>query len=179
MKHVNNWLLLATVLLYSCLAFAQHGNAGGAGAGGGMGHSMGRTTTNRGSMRPSNPKGSNPDSSHRMSVSDLLSKNTKLADKLQTLTGMPAQQACDGFRNLGQCVAAAHVSKNLDISFACLKSDMTGQAPAQGTSCPQGTGAKSMSLGKSIQTLKPAADSNAEAKKAQKQASQDIKNSKS
>jgi hypothetical protein len=38
---------------------------------------------------------------------------------------MPAQQACDGFKNLGQWVAAAHVSKNPGISFARMKSDGT------------------------------------------------------
>jgi hypothetical protein len=44
----------------------------------------------------------------------------------------PAQQSCSGFKNLGQCVAAAHVSKNLGIGFACLKSDMTGTAAPAG-----------------------------------------------
>jgi hypothetical protein len=90
---------------------------------------------------------------------------------------MSAQKACSGFKNLGQCVAAAHVSKNLGISFACMKADMTGQAPAQGSSCPAGTGSKSMSLGKSIQALSPNVDQKLEAKKAEKQADADIKNS--
>src|SRR6516162_8372015 len=97
--------------------------------------------------------------------------------RFRPLTGMSAQQACTGFKTLGQCVAAAHVSKNLDISFACLRSDMTGQAPAKGSNCPasaSGTAGKTNSLGKAIQALRPTSDSKTEAKKATKQADQDI-----
>jgi len=115
-----------------------------------------------------------PASTHKMNVDGILSKNPAIGDKIQSLTGMPASQACTGFKNLGQCVAAAHVSKNLRISFDCLKSDMTGTAP-QGTSCPAGTGTKSMSLGKAIQTLDPTADQKAESKKGQTEAKQDMK----
>lgn len=39
------------------------------------------------------------------------------------------------------------------------------------------TGSKSMSLGKAIQTLRPTSDSKTEAKKAYKQADEDIKES--
>jgi len=110
-------------------------------------------------------------------------ENTKLSDKIASLTGESAQQSCSGFKNLGQCVAAAHVSKNLGISFACLKSDMTGTAaptgsnyPA-GTSTTAGTSTKTMSLRKAIQTLSPMANSKTEAKKGEEQASQDLKDS--
>jgi len=92
-------------------------------------------------------------------MDQLLTQNTKLSDKIASLTGESAQRACSGFKNLGQCVAAAHVSKNLGMSFACLKSDMTGSAPASGSTCPAGTGTKAVSLGKSIQTLSPNANS--------------------
>lgn len=112
---------------------------------------------------------------HHMTTDQQLAKNSKLAGKIEHLTGMPAQQACSGFKNLGQCVAAAHVSKNLGISFACMKSDMTGTAPAAGSVCPAGTGSKSMSLGKAIQTLDPGADNKLEAKKGEKEADQDLK----
>jgi hypothetical protein len=108
-------------------------------------------------------------------MDQLLTQNTKLSDKISSLTGESSQQSCTGFKNLGQCVAAAHVSKNLGISFACLKSDMTGTAPASGTTCPAGTGTKSWSLGKSIQTLSPTVNSKTEAKKGQQQADQDLK----
>jgi hypothetical protein len=55
---------------------------------------------------------------------------------------------------------------------------MTGQPPAKGSACPAGTGSKSLSLGKTIQTLDPKADSKLESKKATKQADADIKDSK-
>jgi hypothetical protein len=121
-------------------------------------------------------KATNSGSTHQASVNDIPAKNPAIGGKIETLTGMSASQACTGFKNLGQCVAAAHVSKNLGISFDCLRSDMTGTAP-QGTSCPAGTGSKSMSLGKAIQTLDPQADHKAESKKGETEAQQDIKTS--
>jgi hypothetical protein len=101
------------------------------------------------------------------SPSDVLSHNTVIGDKIKTLTGEDAQTACGGFRNLGQCVAAAHVAKNLNIpgGFDALKAQVTG------------TGA--VSLGKAIGNLAPSANSKSEAKKANKQASADMKNASS
>jgi len=58
-----------------------------------------------------------------------------------------------------------------------MKADMTGQAPPTGSSCPAGTGSKTMSMGKSIQTLRPTADSKSEVKKANEQAEDDLKQS--
>ncbi len=91
-------------------------------------------------------------------ASEILSKNTKLSSKISTLTGMPADKACSGFKNLGQCMAAAHVSKNLGISFADLKAKMMGGD----------------SLGKSIQALDPQADAKTAIKKAHQQAKDDL-----
>lgn len=184
MKYLHVSALALAVALYCLPAAAQHGHAGGGtGMGGGMGSSMGHGagagSASHGDMNGNMSKGSNSGSAHGMTMDQLLSKNTKLSDKIHSLTGISAQDACDGFKNLGQCVAAAHVSKNLDISFACLKSDMTGQAPASGAKCPEGTGAKTLSLGKSIQTLSPTANSKTESKKATQQADQDLKDSKS
>ena len=104
---------------------------------------------------------SHPDVAHS-SPSEVLSHNTMIADKIKALTGQDAQTACGGFKNLGQCVAAAHVAKNLDIpgGFDALKAKMTG------------TGA--VNLGKAIQVLAPNADAKAEAKKANHQASDDM-----
>lgn len=176
MKHLHVSVLALAVALYCAPAWAQHGHPGGMGGStaGGMGHGASSHDMNANANANAN---SNPGSAHGMTASQILTKNTVLAGKIQTLTGMSAQQACDGFKNLGQCVAAAHVSKNLGISFACLKDDMTGTAPAQGTSCPAGTGASKMSLGKAIQTMSPHANSKTEAKKATQQADDDIKNS--
>jgi hypothetical protein len=91
--------------------------------------------------------------------------DSKLSQNLQKLlpSGTTPQQACSGFKNLGQCVAAIHASHNLGISFTDLKTKMTGSSPE--------------SLGKAIQDLKPAADSKSETKKANQQAKDDMQQS--
>jgi hypothetical protein len=101
------------------------------------------------------------------SPSDVLSHNTAIAGKIKALTGQDAATACSGFKNLGHCVAAAHVAKNLNIpgGFDALKAKMTGKG--------------SVSLGKAIQELAPNADAKAESKKANKQAEQDVNESNS
>jgi hypothetical protein len=105
---------------------------------------------------------SHSDMSHG-SPSEVLSHNTAIAGKIKTLTGEDAKTACSGFKNIGQCVAAAHVAKNLDIpgGFDALKAKMTGSG--------------SVSLGKAIEQLAPNANAKSEAKKAQKQADDDMK----
>jgi hypothetical protein len=96
-------------------------------------------------------------------VGDQLARNTQLSSRLQGLlpVGTDISQASSGFKNLGQFVAAAHVSRNLNIPFDQLKAKMTG-----------------MSLGKAIHELNPDVDAKAEAKKAEQQAKQDIQASK-
>ncbi len=165
--------LLVAVLALSTFAFAQRGGGGGgrpAGAGPGMGSSMGSSMghgngsgSDMGSGMSTGHGGSMSNASGK-TASDLLTQNTKLNDNLQKLLpqGMSPQQACSGFKNLGQCVAAIHVSHNLDIPFADLKSKMTGSG--------------SVSLGKAITALKPSANAKAESKKAQGQANQDLQN---
>jgi hypothetical protein len=171
MKMTRIAMLSLAVVLYATSALAQqtHGAAGGH-MGANMGHSMGHGAS-------ASDHGNGGGGSSQKAIDSVLAKNPKIGQKIQSLTGEPASQACAGFKNLGQCVAAAHVSKNLNISFACLSSDMTGQAPAQGTTCPAGTGTKSMSLGKAIQTLSPTADFKAQGKKGETQAQQDLKRS--
>ena len=173
MKHGYVSSLAFAVALYCAPAFAQHGHGVGGGSGVGSSHA---------SANSAGAKGSGAAATHGKTMDQLLVKNTKLSDKIASLTGESAQQACSNFKNLGQCVAAAHVSKNLGISFACLKSDMTGTAPSSDSTCPAGTGTKTngtktMSLGMSIRSLSPAANSKSEAKKAQHQTDQDLKDS--
>jgi hypothetical protein len=107
---------------------------------------------------------SNADMMHA-SPSDVLSHNTAIAGKVKALTGQDADTACGGFKSLGQCVAAAHVAKNLDIpgGFAALKAKTTG------------TGA--VSLGKAIEQLAPGVNAKSESKKAHKQAEEDMRES--
>ena len=182
MKITRIAMLSLAVVLYTTAALAQHGNSGAAGGGAagggtGMGAAMGHGSGLDNHGNPGNTNAGSSGSTQKMSVNDILSKNPAIGDKIQSLTGMPASQACTGFKNLGQCVAAAHVSKNLRITFDCLRSDMAGTAPLSTSNCPVGTGAKSVSLGKSIQALDPNAESKSESKKGQTQAQQDLKNS--
>ena len=90
-----------------------------------------------------------------------LPHNPKLAAKLQPLlpAGMTMEQAAGGFRNQGQFIAALHVSQNLGIPFADLKMKMV---------------ADGMSLGQSIQSLRPSADADVEAERAMTEARRDL-----
>ena len=149
----------------------------GGGMGGGSNGSMGRDAGVPADHGSSHAAASSPDT--------VLSRNSKLDSTLTANLqskgllpkGTDLKDACSGFKNLGQCVAAIHVSHNRNISFDCLKADMTGQAPAAGSSCPAGTGSSKMSLGKAIQTLDPQANAKSEAKQASKAANADIKES--
>lgn len=117
------------------------------------------------------------------SPTNVLNKNSKLdstlTSNLQSKGLLPAgtdlKDACSGFKNLGQCVAAIHVSHNLNIPFACMQANMTGIAPAAGTTCPAGTGSSKLSLGKSIRALSPNADAKAESKTGESEANADLK----
>lgn len=170
MKKILALSLSTAVALSVAPVFAQHGH----GAGGGMGRG-GINHANTGHAAGST--GTAAAATHGKTMDQLLTKNTKLSDKIASLTGEPAQHACAGFKNLGQCVAAAHVSKNLNLSFACLKSDMTGTAPPTGSTCPTGTGTKAASLGKSVQALSPSTNGKSAAKQGEQQANQDLKDS--
>ncbi len=158
MKRTSLVLVLAAALACTAPAWAQHG--GGRPAGKGPGSTPGASSSSPG---PSHGTSATANSS----PSDVLSHNTAIAGKIKTLTGQDAQTACNGFKNLGQCVAAAHVAKNLDIpgGFDALRAKLTG---------PNGE-----SLGKAIHDLKPDADAKAEVKKAQREANKDIKDSSS
>jgi hypothetical protein len=152
-------LAMATVLalVLAAPAFAQRSHPGG-------GPPAGHGPDSSPSMSNSHAAGSTANSSMSHGTpSDVLSHNTAIAGKIKTLTGEDAQTACGGFKNIGQCVAAAHVAKNLSIpgGFDALKAKVTGSG--------------SVSLGKAIQTLAPDADAKAETKKANKQADDDLK----
>lgn len=152
-----------SVALLGIPLYAQHGHGGGGAAAGGMGHSMDHSSA----ASNSNSHGSDKESGAKeSSVSDRLEDNTKLAGKLQSLlpAGTNLQQAAQGYKNLGQFVAAVHVSHNLGIPFDQLRAKMIGP--------PRET------LGAAIHALKPAANSKEESKKGEKQAKQDIDDSK-
>jgi hypothetical protein len=93
-----------------------------------------------------------------------ISSHPQLNAKITAL--LPAHttlnQASTGFKNQGQFIAALHVSRNLGISFAALKADMT---------------TKHMSLGQAIQAVKHTSTTTAttQASKAEQQADRDAK----
>ncbi len=172
---------LAVVLCFGIApAFAQHGGGHGggppSGVGGGSGMSSAGSSMGRGSDMGS-PRGNTRMNGSTMgsqsishsSPTTLLSSNPKLASTLQTRvgsllpSGMSMTDAASGFKNLGQFIAALHVSHNLGIPFEDLKGKMMSGD----------------SLGKAIKELKPDTNSRSEAKKANKQAKEDIQESKS
>ncbi len=156
MKRYILTLFTALALAFVAPAFAQRHPGGGPPSGRGPGSDSGMSSSH------ATAGATHTDTSHG-TPSDVLSHNTAIAGKIKTLTGEDAQTACGSFKNIGQCVAAAHVAKNLDIpgGFDALKAKVTG------------TGA--VSLGKAIQGFAPNADAKTEVKKANKQASDDLK----
>ena len=139
---------------------SQSHPGGGSGAAGSMGGEHGANAS--GTSGPRTP-------------GQLLTQNTQLASKLTSLlpTGTNIQTAASGFRNLGQFVAAVHVSHNLGIPFDQLKCTELATADACGTMTVPSKGSH---LGQAIQTLKPAmssTDSKSAAKQAEKEASAD------
>src|SRR5438445_12240499 len=102
-------------------AFAQHPHGGpGGGAGGSHGPAMNNGAADHGSMNGST-KGA-----AASSPTTLLSKNTKLdsklTSKLQSKGLLPAgtdlTDACGGFKNLGQCMSALHLSHKSKLPVA-------------------------------------------------------------
>ncbi len=172
MKRLTIFLtvLAAAFYLGSIPLLAQHvdGHAGGASLDS-PGPSASRDDATKGSKSEA---GSGMPSSGGMTVSQHLQHNTKLAQKLENVLGLSGQNALSqlqsdatGFNNLGQFVAAVHVSHNLDIPFDQLRAKVVGP-PAE-------------TLGKAIQFFKPEANSKAETRKARKQANNDVKESES
>lgn len=155
--------ILSLILVAGMAAYAQHGHGGGGFAG------ASRMPSDS-SSAPSGMHG-NAGAMDRNAVSGyaghqspetILQRDTKLSSKLDGLlpAGSNAQQACSGFKNLGGCVSAIHVSHNLGIPFGNLKARLTGTTPEK--------------LGQAIHDMKPGVDGKVEAKKAQKQATRDL-----
>lgn len=160
------------------------GSGGGPGGGGGMGQGpgMGRQPgmdqgqIGQGQMEGRDPGLNQPGMNRgtnttgptlqQKTPTQLLQQNTKLSDRLQAL--LPAdekvQNAASGFKNLGEFVAAVHISHNLNIPFDQLKDKVTNGD----------------SLGKALQELNPSLshkDIKSQVKKGKEQAKADIKTS--
>lgn len=160
--------------------FGSHAPLGAPGTDVGNGHGSAHDATTSG-----------PKDAGKKAPDQLLNQNTKLSDNLsnllnkmglKTVDGAPLtpQEACANFKNFGQCVAAIHVASNLGIDFNKLACDMTLK-PISTSTCPAGTGtgSKGISLGASIDALKPGTDSKTESQKAVTQANEDMKGSRS
>ena len=174
--------IFCSLALVNSHAFAQRGGYGGGmgGHGGGMGGPGGGYGGMHpgtqpggaygGSSTPQNERaGPRPGTDHAIrsdrpesgrTPGELLQQNTKLSDNLAKLlpAGTDLQKASAGFGNLGEFVAAVHVSRNLGIPFDDLKQRMT-----QGDS-----------LGEAIRALRPEADAQVEARKARARADADV-----
>lgn len=90
-------------------------------------------------------------------VQQKLQQNTKLASKLEGRLpkGTDLMTAAEGFRNLGQFVAAVNVSNNLGLDFDLLKTAMVDDG---------------MSLGQAIKDQRTSVDGTTEATRAQRDA---------
>jgi hypothetical protein len=97
-------------------------------------------------------------------VQQKLQKNTNLADKLRGRLpeNTNLMDAVEGFRNLGQFVAAVNVSNNLGLEFTELKTRMVDDG---------------MSLGQAIQDVKKTANVDTEVRRAETEADSMIKSS--
>ena len=98
-----------------------------------------------------------------VTVPQRIAANPALVTRLQPLmpSGMTVASAAAGFKNQGQFITALHVSHNLHIPFAQLKTEMTG--------------ADHDSLGQAIHELQPNANVRTAVKTAERQAKADIK----
>jgi hypothetical protein len=124
----------------------------------------GTTTAPNSSTKNSKSGTPTPTSSTTLNpIAQKISSHPQLASKVHALlpAGTTLNQASTGFKNQGQLIAALHVSRNLGIPFSKLKTDMTGD--------------KHLSLGQSIQDLKPSAHVTTEAHRAETEADDDVK----
>lgn len=127
-------------------------------------------------------------------IAQKISSNKGLSSKMDSLLpkNMTLNEASMGFKNQGQFIAALHVSQNLGIPFADLKTAMTGITPITttttggttvsatttvGTTTGTTTTTSStplLSLGQAIHKLRPSADSTTAETTATRQATADL-----
>jgi hypothetical protein len=106
--------------------------------------------------------------------------NAKLTARLQAQGLLSAQadlkDTCATIKELGDCLAGLHAARNLGIEFDCLKSKLSGvQTSLSAPQCTSATDGTPVSLSKALRGLKPNADAKTEAKKAETQSREDLK----
>ncbi len=110
-------------------------------------------------------------------LADKIASHPNLAAKIESKlpAGTTLAQASTGFKNQGQFIAAVNVSNNLGIDFTKLQAAMTGQTtkvdPVTHEIISTPTGVAPLSLGQSIQKLRPGVDADAATVKATDQTS--------
>ena len=99
----------------------------------------------------------------RPTLADRITANAALLAKVMPLlpSGMTLADASSGFHNEGQFIAALHAAKDLNVSFASIKSELTG-SPRD-------------NLSQAIHDVAPTVDAKAAAKTAAQEAHSDIK----
>ncbi len=134
---------------------ASHGKSGET-HGGSAKHAASAGTTSTDTTSTSNAT-TTPSTTTLTPVQQKLQKNTNLADKLQSRlpAGTDLMTASEGFKNLGQFVAAVNVSNNLGLKFTDLKMRMVDEG---------------MSLGQAIQDVKKISNVDAEVRRAETEA---------
>jgi hypothetical protein len=175
---IGLWLMPIRVAAQGRAVGRTDGASGGFGSHAPLGAPGGDVNNRHGSAHDTTTSGTKD--TERKTPDQLLSENTKLSENLTDLLtkmGVSAtpQAVCQNFKNLGQCVAAMHVANNLGITLNSLVCDMT-RKPIGGGMCTT-IPSKAMSLGASIDALKPGTDGKTEAQKAVTQANQDVKGS--
>ena len=100
--------------------------------------------------------------------------NTQLGTRLEHLlpAGTTLDTASAGFKHQGQFIAALHVSQNLGIPFANLKTAMLATTVPGATIA---TPSSPKTLGQAIQQLKPFANSTTEANRAEHETAEDLR----
>ena len=150
-------------------------------AGNGAGSAAANSGSSSGSSHSFNPihwvKKSKPADDQVASAGD---RDKKLTANLQS-SGVLAQNAtltdaCAPFTALHECLASLHASKNAGIEFNCLRANVTGVNTNADLSGCKGSSDKRMDLHKAIHLLKPEVDAKSQAKNADKQAHDDLKN---
>ncbi len=153
-------LLIVALFLYAIPAAAQ-GRPQGQGGGRPPAPQHPSPPPRPETQRAPESKGKPEEPGARKTTSQQLAQNPKLSARLEKLLpGANLHEAAGGFKSVGQLVAAAHVSNNLGIPFAQLKSTMVGPPEK--------------SLGEAIHQINPDVDAKAEAKRAEKQAKKDM-----
>lgn len=169
-------ILAAGASLYATQASAQ----GPAGAGATAAASS-SSSGGSGSSHSMNPiKWIKKDKSAKSNSDSSPDKKLLLTERLHEKGVLEANSdvnsACAIFKNLEDCVAALHASRNVSLDFNCVRADVTGvQTNADISGCKGPIGDKPISLQEALKRLKPEVDAKAEAKSAEQQAKDDLK----